>query len=374
MTVLLLSADQKQAIPAIQSLGKRNIPVTCLSPNKNAPAFFSKYCAERIHFPATSHREKYADFLKSLVKKRKYNLLIPCSDHSTVLVSEHRDDIFPFVKAFLPDHDLVKMVTSKSALMKFSETYQISAPKTYFPKHLYEVKKLASVMRYPMVVKGDCTAGAKKVKYAHSESDLIKKYREIRQIDNCAILQEYIDGREVLFYGLSKQGKVLAFFMMEAIRSYPTTGGTPAKAFSVFDTELKDFAFDVIEKTNWTGIFGLDIKQDRLSKKFYLLDFNPRFGATTFLAVKSGVDFPYLLYQLAVEGKEEHVHAYTKKIYRSLFREDMLYAVKKPLCIPKWLIEFLDPRVYYGFERNDPRPFFRMAKNTISELKDSIFK
>lgn len=374
MSVLVLAADQKQAVPIVQSLGRRNIEVACLSPNNTAPAFFSRYCSDRIHFPHTSDRDKYAEFLKSLVRQRKYELLIPCSDYSTVLVSEYRDDIFPYVKALLPSHDLVKMVTSKAALMKFTEAHQISAPKTYFPESASDLEKLASNLTYPLVVKGDVTAGAVKVRYAQSRSDLAKMYNELRQIDEAPMLQEYIDGDDLLFYGLCNRGKVTAFYMMKAIRSYPPTGGTPAKAYSVFDAKLKDYAFNIIEKTHWTGVVGFDIKQDRLSKKYYLLDFNPRFGATTSLADRCGVDLPYLLYQLAVEGKEQHVHQYTKGTYRSLFKEDLFYAAKKPLSIPKWLVEFLDPRVYYGYEKDDPRPFYRMAKNTLGELKSAIFK
>ena len=374
MSVLILAADQKQALPVVQSLGKKGIRVTCLSSKSTAPAFYSKYCFEKIHFEKTSDEDKYVDFLKSLVKKGQYKLLIPCSDYSTVLISAHRAEIFPFTKAFLPSHNLVKTVTSKSSLMKIAEILQISVPKTLYPKNSTDLEKLASGIAFPTVIKGDITAGAKKVKYAKSESDLYQKYEEIRRTDEAPIIQEYIDGRDYLFYALCDKGDVIAYYMMGADRSYPPTGGTPAKAHSVFDTDLKDFSFDILKKTEWTGMVGLDIKQDLSTKQYRLLDFNPRFGATTSLAVKSGVDFPYCLYRLAVEGKKEYMHDYAKVTYRSLFREDMFYAVKKPLSLPKLLIEFFDPRVYYGFDRDDPRPFFRMAKNTFNDLKRSIFR
>jgi len=83
MSVLILAVDQKQAVPISQSLGKINIAASCLSPNEKAPAFYSKYCTEKIHFPETFDRNKYAEYLKSLVKKRNYDLIIPCPDYST---------------------------------------------------------------------------------------------------------------------------------------------------------------------------------------------------------------------------------------------------------------------------------------------------
>jgi predicted ATP-grasp superfamily ATP-dependent carboligase len=372
MSVLILAADQKQAIPAVQSLGKRGIEVACLSPNPKAPAFYSKFCTEKIRIEDTSNREAYADFLKHLLKNGKYHMLMPCSDHSTVLVSEYRGLLSPYVKFFLPGHDIMLTVTNKTSLMKFAAAHRISVPRTYFPQNRSELEQLHFRLNHPVVIKGNTTAGAKYVKYASTKAELIRFFEQLYQNGVPPLVQDYIRGKEKLFYGLCDKGEVLAYFMMESVRAFPITGGTPAKAFSIFDPELKDFAFNIIQATKWTGMVSLDIKQERGSEKYYLLDFNPRFGATSFLALKSGVDFPYLLYKLAIEGKKEYVYSYTKKIYRSLFREDLFYAANRPLSIPKLLLEFLDPRVFYGFDRDDPAPYFRLAKNTLGDLKKSL--
>ena len=374
MSVLILSADQKQTIPIIQSLGRRGIAVACLSPEPKAPSFYSKYCTEKIHFEATSDRKAYLDFLKRLVKNGKYQLLITCSDYSTALVSEHRDDLLPYTKLLLPSPDIVQIVSNKSSLMKYSAEHHISVPTTYFPQNQTDLENLDIKFNDTIVVKGNITAGAKYVKYARTKSELIHYFKQLHQNGVPPLVQNYIKGKEKIFYGLCNKGEVLAYFMMESKRAFPTTGGTPAKAFSIFDPELKDFGYRIIRATNWTGMVGLDIKEDHKSKNHYLLDFNPRFGATTMLASKSGVDFPYLLYRLAVEGKKEYVLEYKKKSYRSLFREDLFYAAKKPMSIPKLLIEFLQPRVYYGYDKNDPGPYWRMAKNTFGELKKSVFR
>lgn len=373
MSVLILSADQKQAVPIVQSLGKRGIPVGCLSPNPLAPAFFSKYCSEIIHFPGTRDRERYAEFLKTLVKEKSYRLLIPCSDYSTLLVSELSHDLLHYTKVWLPSHDWVRTVTSKAALMRFAELNRISVPTTYFPKDALELKQMASDMTYPLVIKGDVTAGAVNVRYVRRKVDLVRIYNDLHKTDKAPILQQYIDGKEFMFYGLCKKGKVVAFVLMEIIRSWPPSGGTPAKTVTIFDAKLKEFAFNLIERTKWTGVVSLDIKQDRLTRDLFLLDFNPRFGATTFLAIKSGIDFPYLLYQLAVEENEQYIETYTKEIYRSLFREDLFYAAKRPWMVPKLLLEFLDHRVYYGYDKEDPEPFYRMAKNAVADMRKAIF-
>jgi predicted ATP-grasp superfamily ATP-dependent carboligase len=312
--------------------------------------------------------------LKTLVRTKKYELIIPCSDYSTLLISEFRDELLPYARIPLPGRELVETVTSKSALMRFAEANAISIPRTFYPAEQKDLENAASHMKYPVVLKGDVTAGAIKVRYVRSASALVKTYNELRRIDEAPILQEYIDGRELLFYGLCNQGRLIASFMMESIRAYPPTGGTPAKAVSVYEAGLKDFASDIVEKAHWTGMAGFDIKQDRHTGKYHLLDFNPRFGATTALAIRCGVDFPYLLYQLAVEGKETPVHHYEKRIYRSVFKEDLFYLAKKPSFFPKWILEFLDLRVFYGYDRDDPAPYYRLAANALLELKNIILR
>jgi len=374
MNVLVLAADQKQAIPVVQSLGKRGIAIACLSPNPNAPAFYSRYCTEKIHFANTSNRQAYADFLKRLVKTGKYRLLLPCSDHSTFIVSEHRQDISPYTQVFLSSHQMVSTVSSKVKLMKFASRHHITVPKSFFISDLSDLEEGRFHLDFPVVIKRDITSGAKHLRYAATKNELISGFHKLYLPNETIVVQQYIKGKEKLFYAVCDKGEVIAYFMMEATRTHPPTGGTPAKAFSIKDPELKDFAFNIIQATQWTGMVGLDFKQEHESKEYYLLDFNPRFGGTTMLAVKSGVDFPYLLYELAVEGKKTYVSEYDKKTYRSLFREDLFYAANKPLAIPKLLVEFLDPRVFYGFDRDDPGPFFRSAKNTLGELKDSLFR
>jgi predicted ATP-grasp superfamily ATP-dependent carboligase len=373
MSVLVLAADQKQAIPVVQSLGRRGIHITCLSPNMKAPSFYSKYCSEKIHFSGTSNEEEYATFLEDLIRKRKYDLIIPCSDYSTHVVSKYRSHFSPPSIVFLPDHGLVKTVSTKSKLMEFLLKHQIGAPQTYFLEDLSGLHDRDLPMEYPVVIKRGISSGAKHVRYARTKKELIARCTELHKKEDVLLIQEYIKGKDKLFYALCEKGEVIAYFMMEGKRAFPPTGGTPAKAVSITDQGLKEFAFNIVKTLGWTGMVGLDIKHGPKSKKYYLLDFNPRFGGTTVLAVKSGVDFPWLLYRVAVEGIKEYVYEYEKKTYRSLFREDVFHAVKNPLSIPKLLCEFCIPGIYYGYEKSDPGPFWRMAKNTLAELKNSAF-
>jgi predicted ATP-grasp superfamily ATP-dependent carboligase len=288
------------------------------------------------------------------VKRKRYGLLISCTDYSTNVISQNRNRIEPYTKVFLPNHEKIRTVTSKYHLMKYALNHSIPIPKTYRPKDSSDLK---GHLKYPIVIKGDETSGARKVRYAYSREELIGKYEEIRKIDTLPIIQEFIEGKDKFFYGLCDKGEVRAYFMLEVIRSYPPTGGNPSKAVSIYDQELRELSFKFLKSISWEGIMGLDFRQENKTGKYYLLDFNPRFGATIALAIKSGVDFPWLLYRLAVEGKREYVLKYSKAKYRSLLTEDIRYALSRPSQIPRLLLEFLEPGVFYGFDKNDLKPF-----------------
>lgn len=372
MSVLITDADLKQALAAAQSLGKRGITVACLSSNPMAPAFYSRYCKEKIVFKEQKKRNKYSDFLIDLIKKRKYDLIIPCADYSVSIISQIRERIIPHANVYLPSHHKIETVLSKYRLMKLAEQHGVDIPQTFVPKDLFDLKDIESRLKFPIVIKGDSTTGAQKVRYAYSRDELVAKFIEISQIDSQPLIQEYIDGKDKFFYGLCDEGEVTAFFMLEVSRAYPPTGGTPASAFSIYDQSLKEISFKFLKSLKWKGIIDLDFRQDFRTGQYYLLDFNPRFGATIALAIKSGVDFPYFLYKLAVEGKNETISTYSKNTYRSLFREDVFFGLRRPLAIPKLLLEFFQPDVFYGFDRTDSIPFFYLGVNTIKDIQGFI--
>jgi predicted ATP-grasp superfamily ATP-dependent carboligase len=107
------------------------------------------------------------------------------------------------------------------------------------------------------------------------------------------------------------RGRLRAAFAHRRIREKPPSGGVSVLSESVgLDPQLLEHAERILEALKWHGVAMLEFKRDARDGVSKLLEINGRFWGSLQLAVDSGVDFPYLLYRLAVDGDIEPVFTY----------------------------------------------------------------
>jgi len=58
----------------------------------------------------------------------------------------------------------------------------------------------------------------------------------------------------------------------------------------------------LLDHVGWHGVAMVEFKLDERNNKPVLLEVNPRFWGSVYQAIAAGVDFPYLLYEMAVNG------------------------------------------------------------------------
>ncbi len=86
-----------------------------------------------------------------------------------------------------------------------------------------------------------------------------------------------------------------------------------------------------MKSLRWTGVAHVEFKIDPRDRKPKLLEVNPRFWGSLQLAVESGIDFPFLLFRLAMEGDIEPVMDYNAGVRcRWLIPGDLLHFIKNP--------------------------------------------
>ena len=76
------------------------------------------------------------------------------------------------------------------------------------------------------------------------------------------------------------------------------------------DPPLLDHAERILEALKWHGVAMVEFRRDARDGVSKLLEINGRFWGSLQLAIDSGVDFPYLLYRLAVDGDIDPVFTY----------------------------------------------------------------
>src|SRR5207245_9620761 len=122
--------------------------------------------------------------------------------------------------------------------------------------------------------------------------------------------QELLTGRREAVSFLYAHGEVYARFAQWAMRTSPPLGGESVLRQSIaIPPDVGCHAESLVREINLEGYSEVEFRRDAAGVP-YLMEINPRLSASVEVAVRAGVDFPYLLYQWASGKPVDRVAAY----------------------------------------------------------------
>ena len=398
MDVIVLDGEQRSALAVTRSLGKRGINAIVGAEKRSSLSSCSRYCTRSFLYPSP-----YNDpigFIQALVEytgKFRNQILFPMTDVTLAEVLLKRMDfpkslLIPFV-----DYDTYMQVTDKINLFQLGKELNLPIPTSFMSTEFENTENLIEMVKkngFPLVVKPSFSKIRTKkgwmnasVHYANDE----KRLREILSYDLFQsfpfLVQERIEGPGVGIFLLMKNGEVIAKFSHKRIREKPPSGGVSVLCESIEPPEEALHAsVKLLAKLHWTGVAMVEFKIDREKNIARLLEVNARFWGSLQLAISSGVDFPYMLFQLANGEKIEKPDKYTigLKSRWELGDLDHLFIrlLKNPsksnlpsnhparlTLIKDFLFDFFRPEVRNEiFQAKDPGPFFHEMKEYVNNL------
>ena len=139
------------------------------------------------------------------------------------------------------------------------------------------------------------------------------------------MLQEFAPGTGYGVCLLYNRGQFRAAFAERYLRCKEGQFGTSTFRESVHAPELVAMGRALLDSLNWHGVAHLDFLYDEPTRRAALIEVNPRFWGALDLAVRAGVDFPYLLYRMAVDGDVEIVTEYKTGVRARWIVGEMLH-------------------------------------------------
>jgi predicted ATP-grasp superfamily ATP-dependent carboligase len=387
------------ALSIVRSLGRRNVATTLLTQERLVPALFSRWHSERVYCPSSlDNLEGFMTNLLRIARSGKYITVFPMGDNSLLPISEHRDQLAPYLKLALPSHESVVKALDKSQTLKAAEEIGIPTPKTFCPRNLTEAKDISTKIQYPAVIKPrwSCVwerngkALYSRPYYVNSASDLLSTYAKVDKNFPAPLIQEYVPGYNISVGLLFDRGEPKATCFIRVYRTIPITGGTGVLRESVApDPTLLRYSSDLLKRLHWYGVAEVEFRVDSRDLTPKLMEVNARFWGSMNVAIQSGVDFPYLLYLLAIgkqvrpvfnyrigvkyrwlDGDEQNLRTILKGKQRLINLEppNKLNAV---LCF----LKFYEKNIHYdGFTVSDPLPFFMNEAFYINGFVNGITK
>lgn len=386
MNVLVTNASSPKGLVVTRSLGRKGIEVTTTDHERFSPTFFSKY--SKNHFLSPSPEISPIDFVNKIlntIKRSEIDVLMPVNSTETLLISKYKDKFTPYTKVPFADYQKMKLVNDKSEVMKIASELDIRIPETYNMDNTADLKKISKKLVYPVVIKMRTGTSSLGVSYAYSADEFISKYKQTIHKFNLApseypVVQEYIAGTGFGVSMLFNHGDIRAIFTHKRLREYPITGGPSTLRISVRHPEMENAARKILEHVSWHGVAMVEFKLDESTNKPVLIEINPRFWGSIYQAVAAGVDFPYLLYEMAVKGDVKPVLDYKAGVktrflwndFRSLFSH--LKNSNGRFQTLKELLIFYEEKLYYDtISTDDIFPVIMFGYMGAKELLNSKY-
>jgi len=384
---VVLDGNQRSALSTVRSLGRNGVNVVVAESCSAPLAAASRFCKATLVYPDPARSpEDFTAWLASLDGKYPNAVLLPMTDITVPLVLQAAPRLTRLQTA-LPSLQAYETVSDKYGLYLLARQADVHVPRTAIVSRASRGELESHAFSYPVVVKprrsamqvgGETTK--RTVRYARDAAELERIVGQmlIDETDEL-LLQEFVAGQGAGVFGLYRHGEPLFFFAHRRIREKPPSGGVSVLCESVpLPEEALRNARRILDPLKWHGVAMVEFKVDSAGRP-WLIEINARFWGSLQLAVDSGADFPWLLYQLARDGRVEAPNGYTigNRLRWWLGDLDNLYArLKDRRWTPTlWhklgaLAEFLppwQPRTRYEFLRwSDPAPSFAALRQYLA--------
>jgi predicted ATP-grasp superfamily ATP-dependent carboligase len=306
--VLVTGADQHQGLAVIRGLGMKGVHVVAASAKRHNIGFYSRYAKKTDIYTAPNvDLDRFIEDILDIIKRHKITMIIPAVESTMVALDNRREQIEEVCVIAAPDSMRVEMSIDKLRTVELAQKVGVPVPKTICTDNIDEAIEVTRSFRFPVALKprgnslhpSTQNALGFKVRYAKTHAELQEILKEFRLSRVLPMIQEYVRGVGVCVSALFNKGKPVSMFPYRRLREVPLTGGVSVvRQGIVLEEQLEEYVTKLLEEIQWHGIAMVEFKFDELQKRYTLMEINGRFQASTALSLDSGLNFPYMVYNL----------------------------------------------------------------------------
>jgi predicted ATP-grasp superfamily ATP-dependent carboligase len=294
------------ALTIAQSLGSRGVEVIGCDDVGLTALSFSRYARKHfVHASATTDPERFIDDLEAAiirykpVDERPY-VLMPCFQE-TRLIARHAQRLARHITVAAPSIESIRAVDPKDSLMRTARRLGLRIPRTWTSEELAS-DAISGPDVFPVIAKPPHGVGGRGVRRLGDADELAAALAAWRLQGQAMLVQDFAPGEDYCLTALFDRGVLAASAAYRNLSQFPRGAGAGVLRETVEDAPFLETAQALFGALGWSGVVEVDFRWDRSSAP-YLIEVNPRFWAGLFHSVESGVDFPWMLYELAVTGK-----------------------------------------------------------------------
>ncbi len=306
--VLILDANQRSALATARSLGKHCVPLITADETPTALTGCSRYSEHYFCYPnPTTEPEQFITTISKQAIENDIQIILPMTELTTTLLLQHRDNLPNNITVPFADLDTIDSLANKCSLMKLAETLNVPVPRTWFVDDPNNLAVDLETLTYPIVLKPGKSWVLVGKTWLHTSVRFANNYQQAINIiesdpafqSHPFMLQECVLGHGQGVFALYNNGNSIAFFSHRRLREKPPRGGVSVLSESVpVNPILLSHAKSLLGAVNWHGVAMVEFKV-AVDGTPYLMEINTRFWGSLQLSIDAGVDFPWLLYNMA---------------------------------------------------------------------------
>jgi D-aspartate ligase len=372
MEPALVLGSHTVGLGVARALGRQGVPVIAVYHDDMDHGYVSKYVRKSIRVP---HPEAHEDeFIQSLVDCAESfggGVLIPTSDATLASVSRHKNLLERHYIVACTTWDTARLFIDKKYTYALADEVGVPAPRTVVPHSVEDVEQYAQRAEYPCLVKPSQShqyfdVFRRKMVKVDDFDQMLAAYQEATDQGFEVMLQEFIPGDDspaANYNSYVWDGEALVEFTAAKIRSAPRETGSPCCNLSAHIPEVVGPGRKILQAMGFYGFACTEFKRDARDGVYKLMEVNGRHNLSTLLAVRCGINFPWIQYEHLVHRKVPTNSEYETGVYWiDLLRDASAlpeYVGRRAYTAARWLEPYRHPHVFAIRDRDDPRPWRR---------------
>ena len=317
--VLVLNARSRHSLVAVRSLGKHGLRLAALeTPDSFAtPTFSSRWCHHKFISAAYKDTQEHLLHLDQFLAASGVRVVIPTSDGDVALLRQYRAQGESRSYPALAGESALTIAVSKEQTLQVAKGLGLSIPRGVMLKDVSEVEAALSEIGLPAVIKPEeswLENGQQGVRVAcqlvTTFDEAKRAVEDLTSLGGRVLFQQFLTGKREAISFLYANGQMHARFAQWAKRTNPPLGGISVLRQSIaIPEDIGTQAERLVREIELEGYSEVEFRRDSTGHP-YLMEINPRLSASVGIAVRAGVDFPYLLYQWASGERIDTIENY----------------------------------------------------------------
>lgn len=380
---IVLSTDI-MGLAVIRALGAMGVPIIAVHYASSDMGYLSKYAKEKVYAP---HPEKAEDqFIDLLIRCAAHfggGLLIPASDETLTTVSRHKDLLEQHYIVACTEWKITELFIDKRYSYALADAVGVPAPKTVVPRSIAGLKRYAQTIQYPCLIKPRQSHRyyelfKTKMVRVDNLDQMVAAYQQAADAGLEVMLQEIIPGDDshvVNYNSYFWNGEPLVEFTAQQIRKAPPEWGSPRVVMSKDIPEVIEPGRSILRAMGFYGYSCTEFKKDPRDGVYKLMEVNGRHNRSSILAVRCGLNFPWLQYKHLVRGELPSPSHYRTGVYWIMLDKDVRcsakYYRKERYPLFQYFRPYFRPHVFDVFDWKDPKPFVRLCIHLAKKAIDT---